>query len=427
MKREDWKRRQADGIARAKDDGIYTGRRKGSINKATRFRRLWSVVATEVDRQVANNYENNRDRLEMLETARIEFCHSHGIDGATFDRYINPPKQTRRRRTVSENERIVARTPEIGPLLESGRLTVTQAKRLARLGTEIRNTILAALRSNEQGSAKRIIRRALYQRPEAETPTDPNIAIWCGDCIALMRERVADASVSVVTTSPPYNRKTNYGAYSDDLSEAEYYDWMREVFAEIKRVLTPEGSFFLVAGHSPKHQFAAMDLAALGAETLVLQNQIIWVKSIHVDGHSRGHFSPMQGRRFVNRAWEFVFHFTKSGDVPLDRLAVGVPYEAKSNRIRSGFEKRCAGDVWFVPHSTVHGSEERADHPATFPPELGERCIRLAGIHPETMVLDPFCGVHGMVAAARLGVNGIGIDLDSAYCRAARERIGAVN
>ena len=79
--------------------------------------------------------------------------------------------------------------------------------------------------------------------------------------------------------------------------------------------------------------------------------------------------------------------------------------------------------MWFVPYETVHGGEDRGDHPATFPVEVAERCIRLAGVNSGTKILDPFCGVNGMVAAARLGVAGIGMDVDPAYCEEAKRRL----
>jgi tRNA G10 N-methylase Trm11 len=39
-------------------------------------------------------------------------------------------------------------------------------------------------------------------------------------------------------------------------------------------------------------------------------------------------------------------------------------------------------------------------------------------------VLDPFCGIHGMMAAAKLGLEGIGIDIDPDYCKTARKLLG---
>ena len=53
-----------------------------------------------------------------------------------------------------------------------------------------------------------------------------------------------------------------------------------------------------------------------------------------------------------------------------------------------------------LPYDTVHGGEDRGDHPATFPVEVAERCIKLAGIKPGMKVLDPICVANGMTAAA---------------------------
>jgi len=133
--------------------------------------------------------------------------------------------------------------------------------------------------------------------------------------------------------------------------------------------------------------------------------------------------NPITSKRFLNRTWEFIFRFTKTGKVPLDRLAVGVPYDDARNASRTGSSVRCGGDVWFIPYETVHGNEDRGNHPATFPIEVAERCIKLAGIKPGMKVLDPFCGVNGMAAAVRLGVDGIGIDVDPAFCKTARKQI----
>jgi site-specific DNA-methyltransferase (adenine-specific) len=51
----------------------------------------------------------------------------------------------------------------------------------------------------------------------------------------------------------------------------------------------------------------------------VLQNVIIWVTAIVVKGEAHGHYRPIGGKL------EYIFHFTKFGDVELDRLAIGVP------------------------------------------------------------------------------------------------------
>ena len=311
--------------------------------------------------------------------------------------------------------------------MKSGRMVLNEAFRLSKVESGRRKRILAEARKQPNESVKRLMRKVLMEsatRPRADGHTKTaNIQIWCGDCLELMRERIPDQSVTVVTTSPPYNQGTHYRSYDDNLNETDYLSWMSEVFAEIDRVLTPDGSLFLVIAHAARRPWTAMRIAEVAGNRFQFQNQIVWVKSITVEDESYGHFNPINGKRFLNRMWEFIFHFTKTGNVSLDRLAVGVPYGDQSNVARTGSSNRCGGDVWFIPYDTVHGAEDREEHPATFPAEVAERCIKLAGIKPGMKVLDPFCGVNGMAGAARLGVAGIGIDLDSAYCQTARNKL----
>ena len=43
-----------------------------------------------------------------------------------------------------------------------------------------------------------------------------------------------------------------------------------------------------------------------------------------MEGTTHGHFSPVSSSRFLNHNFEMIFHFSKDGKCPLDRLAVGV-------------------------------------------------------------------------------------------------------
>ena len=74
--------------------------------------------------------------------------------------------------------------------------------------------------------------------------------------------------------------------------------------------------------------------------------------------------------------------------------------------------------------------QSRADrdyHPATFPVALVDRCLRLAAPGPDGLVLDPFAGTGATLLAARaLNLNAVGIEIDPAYCAAARRRLAEV-
>ena len=172
---------------------------------------------------------------------------------------------------------------------------------------------------------------------------------------------------------------------------------------------------------------------------LELQNTIHWVKSIVIDqelagtraGLRRdlavGHYKPVNSQRFLNDCHEFVFHLTPTGRTPLDRRAVGVAYQDRSNigRWRSAAAGvRCRGNTWFIPYSTIQSRERDRPHPATFPPLLPERCLRLHGIERCGLVVDPFMGLgSSAVACAELGLDFVGIEIDRDYLKEAVVRV----
>jgi len=256
-----------------------------------------------------------------------------------------------------------------------------------------------------------------------------------GDCVEGMRS-LPDESVDLVVTSPPYNLGIAYGKYTDKLSDEAYLAWSVEWATEVKRLLKPTGALFLNVGAAPANPWMPHELALALRPLFVLQNTIHWIKSITVeprgsDPVSVGHFKPINSKRYVNDCHEYLFHFTKSGDVPVDRIAVGVPYADKSNIARwghtDGRDKRCRGNTWFVPYETIMSRDKDRPHPATFPVELAKKCIALHGGDPAaTTLLEPFLGIgHAAVAAGEAGLaRCIGFEIDEVYWREARARVG---
>jgi site-specific DNA-methyltransferase (adenine-specific) len=245
-----------------------------------------------------------------------------------------------------------------------------------------------------------------------------------GDCLATLRT-LPDASVDVVVTSPPYNIGIAYKTYQDKQPRAAYLQWLEDVGQELSRVMRPEASFFLNVGSTGSDPWIAQDVAGMFRQRFALQNHILWVKSISIGDDTVGHFKPISSRRYLNHNHEAIFHFTKTGAVPIDRVAIGVPFKDKSNIARWGHtaDRRCAGNVWFLPYKTVRSRAQKFDHPAGFPISLPERCILLHG-KPEATVLDPFLGAGTtLVAAQRLKCQGIGIEIDPHYVATAVQRL----
>ncbi len=262
------------------------------------------------------------------------------------------------------------------------------------------------------------------------------------DCIEGMAQDIASGSVDVVVTSPPYNLGIEYGTYDDRIDRDEYLEWTRAWTSEVARVLSPKGSFFLNIGSKPSDPWVPFEVAMELRETFVLQNVIHWVKSIAISHEdvgdypairediAVGHYKPINSKRFINDCHEYIFHFTHKGDVTLDRLAVGVPYQDKSNINRwtregsSPIDLRCRGNTWFIPYETITRRSSERPHPATFPSKLPEMCIKLHGLDRCRLVMDPFLGLgNTAIACVRLGMPFVGYEIDRFYFAKSVERV----
>jgi len=265
------------------------------------------------------------------------------------------------------------------------------------------------------------------------------ISLYLQDCVEGMRETLLPHSVDVVVTSPPYNIGVRYNNYHDQMPKESYLRWIGDVGKELKRVLTDRGSFFLNIGSKPSDPWIPFEVAQELRKSFVLQNVIHWIKSVaiskqdvgkypHMSGDiAVGHYKPIGGQRFLHDCHEYIFHFTKSGKVALDRLAIGVPYQDKSNIGRWHSAKqdiRCRGNTWFIPYQTIRDRQNQRPHPSSFPVALPEMCIKLHGVRQTRLVADPFVGIGSTaLACLRIGVSFIGFDIDRQYLDTASKRI----
>ncbi|MFD2257486.1 DNA-methyltransferase [Luteolibacter algae] len=258
-----------------------------------------------------------------------------------------------------------------------------------------------------------------------------------GDCLKILRT-LEEKSFDLVVTSPPYNLGINYSQFEDTAPRTKFLSWCKSWARQLKRVLADDGSFFLNIGATPSNPLLPHQLILAltdGKKPLfTLQNTFHWVKSISVKTTddellSVGHFKPINSDRYVNDCHEYVFHLTKTGSIPLDRRAAGVPYQHKSNISRwqhtGGQDLRCRGNTWFIPYQTIRYRMKDRPHPASFPPALVEQCIKLHGKGCETRLLDPFLGIGSSALAAKFQkiAHFTGIEIDQEYLASARLRL----
>lgn len=259
--------------------------------------------------------------------------------------------------------------------------------------------------------------------------------IYAMDCLEGMKI-IGDKFIDVIVTSPPYNIGKKYNGYNDEKPRNEYLDWMEEVAKETERILKDNGSFFLNVGGKFTDPWIGVDVANRFRNYYTLQNLIHWIKSIAIPKEdignyehvkrdiAVGHYQPVNSSKYLSGCHEFIFHFTKHGDVDLNKLAIGVTYQDKSNigrwkSVNSDLRER--GNVWFIPYETIR---ESRPHPTVFPEKLPELCIKLHGFNESSIVLDPFMGIGTTaLACMKLGVKFIGFDIDPSYVEIANERL----
>lgn len=267
------------------------------------------------------------------------------------------------------------------------------------------------------------------------SPCSTVIQANCLDYLPTM----AAGSVAAIVTSPPYNLGKAYASYDDDRPLEEYLSEQGRVAEHIARVLKSTGHLFLNVGWNSKQPLRSVQVMLAYHRHLVLQQPIMWTKSVALDGaalpealrdgmHDRqvGHFVSVNSPYFLNSTGEMIWHFSPSGRSPIDRLAIGVPYVCKDQPARFGHNRdlHCRGSTWHIPYRTTQSRSDRDFHPAPFPVALADRCLRLAGLKPDDIVLDPFMGTGAtLVAARQLGLSTIGIEIDPGYCAAALRKL----
>ena len=277
-----------------------------------------------------------------------------------------------------------------------------------------------------------------FPKPHTQFTSGPaTYRFYLGDCVEILT-LLPRHSVSTIVTSPPYNLGIRYRSYDDTMPRDEYLAWTRRWVHEAAGALSEQGSLFLNVGAKPTDPWIAMDVAQAARSELALQNTIHWVKSIAIekalagsrsgltDDLAVGHYKPINSKRFLNDCHEFVFHFSKTGDTPLDRTAIGVKYQDQSNVTRwaqAGSGLRCRGNTWFLPYDTIQSRDKERPHPATFPWRLPAYCLKLHGLPRLRLAADPFLGLgSSAVACATLGVSFVGIELDAHYLKEAVSR-----
>jgi site-specific DNA-methyltransferase (adenine-specific) len=246
------------------------------------------------------------------------------------------------------------------------------------------------------------------------------------DAVSGLRSLPPDV-FNVVVTSPPYYWARDYevdGQIGHEDTVDEYVEHLADVFDQVRRVLHPEGVFYLNIGDT----YYSGNGQPHGSDPRSPSRNFIRRKLRPVDRSGWG----IPKKSMIGVPWKVAFELQRRGwtlrsDIIWNRMNAFVEPTARDRPYRQyehlflfskqrfySFDRSALGgdeDVWDIPIERGR----RVEHNAVFPTQLVRRCI-MTGSPPGGHVLDPFVGSGTTSRVANdLGRNSVGIDLNPGF------------
>jgi len=254
--------------------------------------------------------------------------------------------------------------------------------------------------------------------------------LWVGDARAMdTHGDIADDSVALVVTSPPYFAGKEYeqalGIGHVPADFADYLGMLHDVFAQCYAKLEPGGRIAVnVAnlGRKPYRSLARDVIDILEGLGFLLRGEIVWQKSHAAGGSCAWGTYQRPGNPVLRDVSERIIiaskgRFDRAGAAE-ERARAGLPSEGTMSMDEF---VDATTDVWDLPAE----SATRVGHPAPFPVELPRRLIELYTYRGD-LVLDPFMGSGSTaLAAVRTERHYVGFDTDPEYVALAERRVVA--
>jgi DNA modification methylase len=242
---------------------------------------------------------------------------------------------------------------------------------------------------------------------------------------------IADGSVHLALTSPPYWTLKKYPDSVGQLGAVEDYEEflgsLDEVWSEVFRVLVPGGRLIVVVGDVclsrrrfgrhvvfPLHASIQEHCRHIGFDNLA---PIIWHKianaQLEVENGSSFLGKPYEPNAVIKNDIEYILFQRKPGGYRQPSLGARLLSVIPEEQHREWFQQ-----VWSL------GGASTRHHPAPFPLKLAERLVRMFSFAGDT-VLDPFMGTGTTNRAAQMwGRNSVGYEVEPEFMRMAEHRIG---
>ncbi len=251
--------------------------------------------------------------------------------------------------------------------------------------------------------------------------------VLVGECAHVMQNQIAEGSVDLIVTSPPYDNLRSYNGYRFDAES---------VAAGMLRVLKPGGVAVWVVGDkinggrsltSFEHGLMFRDLGFTIHDVMIYQKKN----------------TPFMRKNAYTNCYEFMFVLVKGATPavfnPLTCPTVRNGKEtavhnkgpdgdnSKRREVTLGKEK-VRTNIWAYAVGLGGTTSDRFafDHPAMFPEKLAQDHI-LTWSNPGDLVLDPMCGSGTVLKMAALNQRRwLGVDISEEYAQIAKRRVNLV-
>jgi site-specific DNA-methyltransferase (adenine-specific) len=235
-------------------------------------------------------------------------------------------------------------------------------------------------------------------------------------------------STRLVFADPPYNIGIDYGDHHNDLmAPADYLAWCERWIKAVVRILTPDGSMWLLCNH----EWSARLQLAMEEAGLHHHQTITWYERF-------GQCQTRTPRKFnrCSRPLLWMVRNPKRFVFNADAVMTQSDRQTKYHDKRANSAGKVMDDVWDIPGlmddvwdiPRLAGThrERIPDFPTQLPEELLRRVVGSAS-SPGDLVIDPFSG-SGTTGAVclELGRRSIGIEESADFASRSRHRLASV-
>ena len=216
------------------------------------------------------------------------------------------------------------------------------------------------------------------------------------DCITGAEEHIADNSVDLIITDPPYgiegdkmdrhyNRKEEYVVEGYvEVPADEYEDFSRRWITQAERILKPGGSMYIVSGYTNLYSILK-GLKQTGLEEI---NHIIW----------KYNFGVYTTRKYVSSHYHILYYVKPGSDYTFNTYSRYGSLEKDEKGGSLNYQDR--EDVWIINKEFKKGQKK---HINQLPTALLSKMIRYSS-HEGDLVCDLFLGSFSTVRVA-VGLN----------------------